>query len=86
MSAKQPLTMDDVEHALELSSQDPDAPHDQHTLGVLMYAAVAGATTGLLFGGVHAAGTMAGTMTPWGSSAPTTALELGSDSHADFVH
>lgn len=72
------LTTEELEHALELSSRDPDAPHSPRTMGVLRRAAIAGATTGL------AAGGPAGP-SPWGAE-PINYLELGSDTHDAFVH
>lgn len=78
------LTYEELEHALELSSQDPDAVHDEPTkrvLGTLHRAAVAGVSIGL----ANAAPDAPANPSPWGDS-PFNYLELGSDSHDSFVH
>lgn len=76
-------TMDELEAALELSSDDPDAVLPARLQGALRKAAVTGVAIGLEWGGPVL---MDGAKLTTQSLHPTSALEAGSVSHDGFVH
>lgn len=78
------ISLSEVEAALELSAMDPDRPLTARHRNILKRCAIGGALTGLEHGGpaLPASGEVLTVV----SAYPESAVEVGSDSHADFVH